>query len=96
MQFSNGAIYDNPDNKKDRKHHVIHNFKIDELESICDENQNENMLVAYMFGSDVIRLQERFPNAVKLDTKERVDDFENGKIKMGLAHPASIGHGLNF
>ena len=96
MQFSNGAIYDNPENKKDRKHHVIHNFKIDELENIRDENPNENMLVAYMFSSDVIRLQERFPNAVKLDTKEKINDFENGKIKMGLAHPASIGHGLNF
>ena len=96
MQFSNGAIYDNPENKKNRKHHVIHDFKLDELESIHDENSNENMLIAYMFASDVIRLQDRFPDAIKLDTKEKINDFENGKIKMALAHPASIGHGLNF
>jgi len=45
----------------------------------------------------LIRLQKLFPHAVALDKKQStIDDWNDGKIKILLAHPASAGHGLNL
>jgi len=65
--------------------------------SIVEENPNENLLIAYNYKTDLIRLQEAFPKAIVLDKKgEAVDKWNNGDIKMLLAHPMSAGHGLNL
>lgn len=93
LQFSNGALYvDDLQN-----YQVLHDLKIEALREIIEENPNENILVAYNYKTDLIRLQEAFPDAVVLDKKgEAVDRWNAGEIKMLLAHPASAGHGLNL
>ena len=88
----NGAIYDGLGNT-----HEIHDVKIDALKEIVEENPNENFLVAYNYKSDLQRILKAFPKAVVMGegTKEQ-DDWNSGKIKMLVTHPASAGHGLNL
>jgi len=93
LQFANGANYTD-------EHHnytVIHDAKLDVLEELIEHEPNENILVAYNYKSDLERIQKRFPDAVMLDkNNQTIKDWNNGKIKMLLAHPASAGHGLNL
>ena len=92
LQMCNGAIYD-----EHGTWHEIHDAKIQALKELLEDNPNENVLVAYNFKSDLMRLQAAFPEAVALDKKGlAVDQWNEGKIKMLLAHPASAGHGLNM
>ena len=93
LQASNGALYTD-------EHHnysVIHDAKLDTLEEIINNNEDENILVAYNYKSDLERLQKRFKTARVLDKDpQTVEDWNNKKIKLLLAHPASAGHGLNI
>ena len=92
LQWCNGAIYTN-----EHKHWtLIHDAKIDALAAIVEDN-DEPMLVAYNFKSDLERLQKAFPTAVVLDKDPAtIDRWNRGEIKMLLAHPQSAGHGLNL
>lgn len=91
LQASNGAIYD-----EDKKWHEVHRAKIDALRELQESNPDENLFVAYNFKSDLERLQAAFPEAKTLSRSgEELEDWNKGKIKMLLAHPASAGHGLN-
>lgn len=92
LQMCNGAIYDSLGNI-----HEIHNAKLDALKEIIEENPNENLLIAYNYKSDLQRIIKAFPEAVVLSkgTKEQ-DDWNAGKIKILVTHPASAGHGLNL
>ncbi len=92
LQFCNGAIYDENKNIIE-----IHNAKLDALEDIIEDNSNENILVAYNYKSDLIRLKERFKHAVVMDKEGlSIEKWNKGKIKLLLCHPASCGKGLNL
>jgi SNF2 family DNA or RNA helicase len=91
LQFCNGAIYDG-----ERNVHNLHDDKIERLGEILKNNPNENFLIAYNYKHDLDRLMRAFPEAVKLETSQQEDDWNAGKIKILLAHPASAGHGLNL
>jgi len=91
LQICNGAVYD-----AERNVHEIHNEKIERLKEIIEDNPGENFLVAYNYKHDLEKLQKAFPKAVKLETAKQEDDWNKGKIKILLAHPASAGHGLNL
>lgn len=92
LQFSSGAVYD-----EDGKVHYIHDLKFETLDEILEDNPADNILVAYNYKHELDRLLDRYPFAVKLDKEGKaVKDWNEGKIKMLLAHPASAGHGLNL
>ena len=92
LQLANGAVYD-----EDKASHIIHDCKLDALESIIEEAAGAPVMVAYSFQSDVDRIRARFPFA-KLVTEEK--DVERrwnaGEFRLLLCHPASAGHGLNL
>lgn len=91
LQVCNGAIYD-----ANKDYHVIHDLKIKALQEIIEDNPNETMLVAYNFKSDLERLQKAFPYAKVLSKSgEELKAWNEGKVKMLLAHPASAAYGLN-
>jgi SNF2 family DNA or RNA helicase len=93
LQWCCGAVYLD----ESKNYSVIHDLKLDALEEIVDNNPDENILVAYNFKSDLDRLQKRFKTARVLDKDpQTIIDWNSGKIKMLLAHPASAGHGLNI
>ena len=103
-QICNGAVYtdntfddpekDSPPLKKNWK--VIHDVKIEALRSIYEEAAGEPVLVAYNFRHDLARIQKAFPEARVINTPQAEDDWNAGKIRLGLGHPASMGHGLNL
>lgn len=92
LQFCNGAVYTD----EHKNWSEIHNAKLEALEELVECN-DEPMLVAYNYKSDLERLRKRFPSAVALDkSDETIERWNRGEIKMLLAHPASAGHGLNL
>lgn len=92
LQMCNGAIYDS-----DGKTHLIHDLKIKSIKEIIEDNPGENFLVAYNYKSDLQRLQKAFPKAKVLSKSgKEVKEWNDGKIKILFAHPASAGHGLNI
>jgi SNF2 family DNA or RNA helicase len=90
LQFANGAIYD-----MDGQAHELHNVKLDALEELVEEAGGDPVLVLYAYKHDAERIRQRIP-CRSLDTSADIDDWNAGKIPVALAHPASIGHGLNL
>lgn len=92
LQISNGFVYD-----ENKKAFEIHSEKLKALKDLMEDNPRENFLVAYSFKEDLKRLKKAFPEAVvSKENPKAVDLWNQGKIKMLLAHPASAGHGLNL
>lgn len=91
VQFANGAIYND-----DGGIVPIHAAKLEALDEIVEAAMGEPILVAYNYKHDLSRLLQRYKFARKLDTEQDLKDWNDGKIKMLLAHPASAGHGLNL
>ena len=93
LQFASGSMYVD----EHKNYAEIHSAKLDTLAEIVDENEGENLLVAYNYRFDLERLLKRFPQAVVLDKEQStIDRWNRGEIKILLAHPASAGHGLNI
>lgn len=93
LQIANGASY--LDDKG--TYSVVHDAKLDALESVIEEAGGMPVLVAYHFKSDLERLQKRFPKGRHLDANEKtIKDFNAGSIPILFAHPASAGHGLSL
>lgn len=91
LQLANGFIYDENKNIID-----LHTYKLEILEEIIEESGDDNMLVFYNFQADKERIINKFKQARILDTDKDIADWNAGRIKMLLAHPASCGHGLNL
>ena len=92
LQWCNGATY--TDDKGN--YEIIHNLKLDALGELIEQN-DEPMLVAYNYKTDLARILERFPDAVTLDKNaDTIARWNRGDINLLLAHPASAGHGLNL
>lgn len=99
-QLASGAAYLDPEVDEDnhpkaREWRVVHDEKIEALESIIEEVGGMPLLVAYFFKSDLARLKKAFPKGRHIDTKKDEDDFKAGKIDLAFVHPASIGHGVD-
>ena len=92
LQLANGAIYTR--DQKDYK--IIHNRKLEALEELVEQAAGENVIVYYTYQHDKERILANFPEARLLKTEKDVEDWNKGKIKMLVAHPASAGHGLNL
>ena len=90
LQFANGAIYD-----MDGQVHHLHDVKLDALEELLEEAGGDPVLVLYAYKHDRDRIRERIA-CRELDTPEDMDAWNRGEIPVALAHPASIGHGLNL
>ena len=93
LQLANGALY-----REDHTWDWVHDEKIDALRSIVEEAAGEQVLCAYSFQSDLVRLSQAFPRARVLASADRtvVDDWNAGRVPLLFAHPKSAGHGLNL
>ena len=90
LQFANGAIYD-----MDGGVHHLHDIKLDALEEMLEEAGGDPVLVLYAYQHDADRIRQRI-KCRALDKPEDIDAWNRGEIPVALAHPASIGHGLNL
>lgn len=93
LQMANGAVYSN-----DKTVVHIHDLKLEALEEIIEENEGKPIMVFYYFQHDYERLIEHFKDMKPrtLETHQDKEEWDQGKIKLLLAHPASMGHGLNL
>lgn len=92
LQLANGSVYD------DAKEGIyVHDEKLGILESIFEEAAGTPVLVAYSFKFDLLAIKKRFPwIRVFGESKDDIRDWNAGKIRGLLTHPASAGHGLNI
>ena len=92
-QFANGAIYDG-----DLNVHELHDEKIARLEELV-EAANGSVLVFYQYKHDAARIAERLSVGREVRVYHDEKDLEawnQGKIDVLLAHPASTAYGLNM
>lgn len=96
LQFANGSMYRNIEGEKRKVVH-IHDYKLDELERIYEEANGASILCAYGYEFDVDRIMKKFPKAVyEGEDRNFIKHWNSGKMKLGLVHPASLGHGTNI
>lgn len=92
LQLSNGAIYDENNEPQE-----IHQAKLEALERIVEDAQGQSVLVFYQYKHDLERIQKHFKQAKKIDVADGdIQEWNDGKIPLLLAHPQSAGHGLNL
>lgn len=90
LQLASGAVY------TQRPQWVpIHNAKLEMLDSIVHETGGAPMIVAYAFQSEKARILRAYPRCVDLATQAGKNKFRAGAATMGVAHPKSLGHGVD-
>lgn len=91
LQLCNGAVYD-----MDRGVHHVHDCKLEALQEVIESLQGQPVLLFYSFQHDRDRILELYPKARELKTVQDQEDWNNRKIEILLAHPASAAYGLNL
>ena len=95
MQFANGAVYD-----EDKNVVEIHSGKLDTFSELIEGLNGQHALVFYNFQHDLTRILKHLEKSSltvrQLHTDKDQQDWNNGKIDILLAHPASAGYGLNL
>lgn len=99
-QICNGAIYTNAQHDWTQ----VHDAKVDALVDLLDQLGGAPTLIMYEFNHDKERLLGKLGNDTPVlgggTSAEQADgyirDFNEGKIKYMLCHPASMAHGLNL
>jgi len=97
LQFTSGHIYD-----EEREVHPLHNLKFDRLRKII-KAEHQPVFVACIFQHEQARIRAQFPQAKFFGdaktprTQEALlTEWNAGKVPIMVAHPASVGHGLNL
>lgn len=101
LQIAGGAVYiTDEDGEPSTEWQLVHNAKLEALESIVDELSGAPLLVAYQYKHDLARILKKFPSAVALAKgakgNRQIEAWNRGEIEMLLVHPASAGHGVNL
>jgi len=98
LQYANGSVYRTDEDVCSPVRETIHfhDLKLAELDSIVAETNGANLLVAYSFKFDLLRIKKKYPNAREAVEPDAIDAWNRGEVQMLLAHPASIGHGMNL
>lgn len=100
LQFCNGSPYlssDSPDFES------VHDAKLDALEDVLEEAGGQPVLCSYTFKSDAERIMKKFKKykpvnlttAPSSETERIINDWNSGKLKLLIGHPASMGHGVD-
>lgn len=107
-QIAGGAIYAIHEETQTRVWQPIHRAKMDAIEELVDELQGEPPIIPYRFRHEAIRLKHKYPeyaligrDAAGRKPSEKqimrtIADWNKGLVEGMIAHPASVGHGLNM
>lgn len=90
LQMANGAVY-----TESGEAIRIHEAKLDALEEIVD-TAGEPVLVFYSYRHDKDAIRSRIRGVREIEGPKDIADWNAGKIPVLLAHPASVGYGLNL
>lgn len=95
LQLSNGAVYD-----EDKSVHDVHNCKIEAFTELIEGLNGKPALVFYSFKHDLDRIKKSLSKSGLeirvLNSNQDQIDWNNKKIDILLAHPASAAYGLNL
>lgn len=92
LQIANGAAYLGDE---ENTWEEIHDAKLQALESVVAEAGGAPVLVAYHFKPDRERIMRAFPGSLDLSTDSGLRAAKAGNGRVWLAHPASLGHGVD-
>lgn len=73
----------------------IHDAKTKALRKLWESEGRQPMIVATKFIHERARILRDIPEAVEFSS-DKLPDWNAGKIPLLIAHPASMGHGLNM
>ncbi len=94
-QFANGAVYD-----EDGEVRHVHDEKLERLKELVESSLVEEggVLVFYQYRHDIPRIKEALKEykVVMYEGEQQLRDWNDGKIDVLLAHPASTAYGLNM
>lgn len=93
-QIAAGFLYSD-DVDLDGVYTEVHREKVKALEEILD-GTGSPVLVFYGYRAELEMYREAFPKAHTIDEPDIIDRWNRGEIPVLLAHPASVGHGLNL
>lgn len=95
MQMANGAVYSDGGGMES-----IHERKLEALEDLIEAANGKSLLVAYWYKHDLERIVNRLESLGihygKLSSDASIEEWNAGRLTVGLIHPASAGHGLNL
>ncbi len=91
LQFCNGAMY-----FQEKQYIPIHRKKLDRLAEIVEDAAGNPVLCFYSYQFDLVQIKKKLPFAVKLEKEEDIAKWNRGEIPLLLAHPQSVGYGLNL
>lgn len=94
-QMTAGFIYTEDDTGQRAGAIRLHGNKVQATQEIID-GTGSPVLVFYRFVEERDMLLSGLDNAHTIDEPGVIDDWNAGKIPVLVAHPASIGHGLNL
>jgi SNF2 family DNA or RNA helicase len=100
LQFCNGSPFLNSGTDE---YEALHDAKMDALEDVLEEAGGSPVLCSYTFRPDAERIMKKFKkykpvnltDVKSKDTEKVINDWNAGKIKLLVAHPASAGHGVD-
>lgn len=95
LQLCNGAVYD-----ENRNIVPIHDCKIKAFLELLEGLNGQTALVFYSFQHDLVRIEKAVSGlglrVRRLKGPQDEDDWNDGKVDILLAHPASCAYGLNL
>jgi hypothetical protein len=71
----------------------LHDAKVDALKSVIEDAAGASVLISYQFKPELAAILKAFPRARQLKTAREIKAFQDGSLRIGVAHPASVGHG---
>lgn len=100
LQFCNGSPYLEAGSLEFNE---LHDAKLQALEDILEEAGGKPVLCSYTFKADAERIMRKFKkyrpvnmtDSPSNETESIIDDWNAGKIKLMIGHPASMGHGID-
>ena len=90
LQIANGSVYSHEGNVV-----RLHDAKLEALLEIIDTTDSP-VLIFYSYKHDLAAIKAAIPGARTLDGPEDIAEWNAGKVRVLLAHPASVGYGLNL
>jgi SNF2 family DNA or RNA helicase len=94
LQFCNGAVYGNDKNAVE-----VHGEKLEAFKEIVEGSQGKPILVFYNFQHDKSRIIKCLPKGLRVAELKGpgvISQWNERKIDVLLAHPASAAYGLNL
>lgn len=92
LQYASGNILDSNENVVN-----IHNTKLEYLKHLIEE-LNEPIIVYTIYQADKLAILDNIKDSVLFDSSSNniKESWDKGLIKVLVAHPQSIGYGLNM